>query len=78
MMLSRQKKAQLAKLCLSLKYSDKDIKMTPSEKILGLHVADNLMSNNHFQQVFEKNLIIFMGKIRSYLSYSSVEHRVMF
>ena len=57
---------------LSLRYSDIDIKMTPSEKILGVHVDDNLMWNNHFQHVLKKWLL---SKIRSYLS---VEHRFMF
>ena len=34
--------------------------MTPSGKILGVVVDDNLMWNNHFQHVSKKNLIIFM------------------
>ena len=62
---------------LSLRYSDIDIKMTPSEKILGVHVDDNLMWNNHFQHVSKKisSYLWLLSKIRSYLS---VEHRLMF
>ena len=51
--------------------------MTPSEKILGVHVNDNLMWNNHFQHVSKKisSYLWLLSKIRSYLS---VEHRLMF
>ena len=45
---SRKKRLSLQNPVLSLRYSDIDIKMTPSEKILGVHVDDNLMWNNHF------------------------------
>ena len=51
---SRQKRLSLQNPVLSLRYSDLDIKMTPSEEILGVHVNDNLMWNNHFQQVSKK------------------------
>ena len=57
---SRQERLTLQNPGLSLRYSDIDIKMTPSEKILGVHVDYNLMWNNHFQHVSKKNLIIFM------------------
>ena len=41
---SRQKRLSLQNLVLSLKYSVVDTKKkTPSEKILGVHVDDNLM-----------------------------------
>ena len=51
--------------------------MTPSEKILGVVVDDNLMWNNHFQHVSKKisSYLWLLSKIRSYLS---VEHRLMF
>ena len=48
---SRQKRLTLQNPGLSLRYSYIDIKMTPSEKILGVYVDDNLMWNNHFQHV---------------------------
>ena len=74
---SRQKRLTLQNPGLSLRYSDIDIKMTPSEKILGVHVDDNLMWNNHFQHVSKKisSYLWLLSKIRSYLS---VEHRLMF
>ena len=74
---SRQKRLSLQNPVLSLRYSDIDIKMTPSEKILGVHVDDNLMWNNHFQLVSKKisSYLWLLSKIRSYLS---VEHGLMF
>ena len=74
---SRQKRLTLQNPGLSFRYSDIDIKMTPSEKILGVHVVDNLMWNNHCQHVSKKisSYLWLLSKIRSYLS---VEHRLMF
>ena len=67
---SRQKRLSLQNLVLSLRYNDIDIKMTPSEKILGVYVDDNLMWNNHFQHVSKKisSYLWLLSKIRSYLS----------
>ena len=67
---SRANKAQLANHVLSLRYSDKDIKITPSERILGVYVDDNLMWNNHFQHVSKQisYYLWLLSKIRSYLS----------
>ena len=67
---SRQKRLSLQNPVLSLRYSDIDIKMTPSEKILGVHVDDNLMWNNHFKHVSKKisSYLWLLSKIRSYLS----------
>ena len=61
---------------LSLKYSDIDIRMT-HDKILGVHLDDNLTWNNHFQNVSKtiSSYLWLSSKIRSYLS---VEHRLMF
>ena len=59
---SRQKRLSLQYAGLSLRYSDIDIKMTPSEKILGVHVDDNLMWNDHFQHVSKKKIIFMVTK----------------
>ena len=54
---------------LSLKYCDIDIKMTPYDKIFGVHVGNNLMWNNHFQHVSKKisPYLWLLSTIRSYL-----------
>ena len=74
---SRQKRPSMQNPVLSLTYSDIDIKMTHADKILGVHVDDNLMWNNHFQHVSKKisSYLWLLSKIRSYLS---VEHRILF
>ena len=73
----RQKRLSLQNPVLSLTYSDIDIKMTHADKILGVHVDDNLMWNNHFQHVSKKisSYLWLLSKIKSYLS---VEHRLLF
>ena len=50
--------------------------MTPSDKILGVHVDDKLMWNDYFQHVSNKisSYLWLLSKIRSYLS---VYHRLM-
>ena len=74
---SRQKRLSLQNPVLSLTYSDIDIKMIHADKILGVHVDDNLMWNNHFQHVSKKisSYLWLLSKIKSYLS---VEHRPLF
>ena len=51
--------------------------MTPTDKILGVHVNDNLMWNYHFQHVSKQisSYLWLLNKLRSYLS---IEHRLMF
>ena len=39
---------------LSLKNNDINIKMTKSDKILGVYVDENLTWNNHYQHVSKK------------------------
>ena len=74
---SRQKRLSMQNPVLSLTYSDIEMKMTHADKILGVHVDDNLMWNNHFQYVSKKisSYLWLLGKIKSYLS---VEHRLLF
>ena len=74
---SRQKRLGMRNPVLSLKYSDIDIRMTHADKILGVHVGDNSMWNNHFQYVSKKisSYLWLLSKIKLYLS---VEHRLMF
>ena len=46
---SRQKRQNLQNSALSLRYNDMDIIITTGDKILGVHVDENLMWNNQFQ-----------------------------
>ena len=74
---SRQKGQKLQNSALSLRYNDMDIRMTTCDKILGVHVDENLMWNNQFQHVSRKlsSYVWLLSKIRSYLS---TDHRLLF
>ena len=74
---SRQKRQNSQNSDLSLRYNDMDIRMTTCDKILGVHVDENLMWNNQFQHVSRKlsSYLRLLSKIRSYLS---TDHRLLF
>ena len=74
---SRQKRSNLLEDTLSLKYNDIDIKMTTSDKILGVNVDENLSWNDHYQHVSKKvsSYLWLLSKIKTYLSR---EHRLLF
>ena len=59
------------------KYNDIDIKMTTSDKILGVYVDENLTWNNHYQHVSKKvsSYLWLLSKIKTYLSQ---EHRLLY
>ena len=66
---SRQKRNNLHEGELSLTYNDIDIKMTTSDKILGVYVDENLTWNNHYQHVSKKvsSYLWLLSKIKTYL-----------
>ena len=74
---SRQKRNNLHEGELSLKYNAIDIKMTTSDKILGVYVDKNLTWNNHYQHVSKKvsSYLWLLSKIKTYLSQ---EHRLLY
>ena len=53
--------------------------MTHADKILGVHVDDNLMWNNHFQHVSKKisTYLWLLSKIRFYLSVELILSRIL-
>ena len=74
---SGQKRKNLHECTLSLKYNDIDIKMTTSDKILGIHVVENLSWNDHYQHVSKKvsSYLWLLSKIKTYLP---KEHRLSY
>ncbi|MCU7800226.1 MAG: hypothetical protein KZQ70_08805 [gamma proteobacterium symbiont of Lucinoma myriamae] len=74
---SRQKRSSMKDNTLSLKYNDIDLQITSSDKILGVHIDENLKWNAHFQFVAKKvsSYLWLLSQIRSYLS---IEHRLLF
>ena len=51
---SRQKRNSLIDSDLNLTYNKLDLKNSTNEKILGVHVDQNFVWNNHFQHVSKK------------------------
>ena len=74
---SRQKRTALNNTDLTLQYNDIDVSITTCDKILGVHVDDNLTWNNHFNFLSKKlsSYMWLLSKIRIYLS---MKHRVLF
>ena len=74
---SRQKRNHLQDCTLSLNYNNIDIKMTTSDKILGVYVDENLSWNDHYRHVSKKvsSFLWLLSKIKTYLSQ---EHRLLY
>ena len=74
---SRQKRTVLGDTVLNLQYNDIYMKMTTSDKVLGIYVDNNLMWNNHFNFLSKKlsTYMWLLSKIRTFLS---INHRVLF
>ena len=74
---SRQKIATMENSSLLLKCNDLDLKLTNTDKILGVHINENLTWNAQFQFVVKKvsSHLWLLSRISSYLS---VEDRLLF
>lgn len=74
---SRQKRSTIENSSLLLKYNDLDLKLTNTDKILGVHINENLIWNAQFQFVVKKvsSHLWLLSRISSYLS---VEDRLLF
>ena len=74
---SRQNRTVLNDAVLKLQYNDIDISITTCDKILGIHVDNNLAWNTHFNFLSKKlsSYMWLLSKIRTYLT---TEHRVLF
>ena len=77
LIMSRQRRTIFGACDLCLHYDDTDICMTSCDKILGLHVDNNLTWNNHLNFLSKKIFSSFwlLSKIRTYLS---TDHRLLF
>ena len=74
---SRQKRNNLHESTLTLTDSDMDIRMTTSDKILGVYVDENLCWNDHYQHISKKvsSYLWLLSKIKSYLS---LDHKLLY
>ena len=77
MLITRQKRNNLHKCTLPLKYNDVDIKMTTSDNRLGVNVDENLSWNDHYQHVSKKvsSYLWLLSNIKTYLPH---EHRLLY
>ena len=58
---SRQKRNNLHEVSFSLQYSDIDIRITTSDKTLGVHVDDSFILEWSFSPCIEDNIILFVA-----------------
>ena len=67
---SRQKRYNLKNSDLSLNFKDADFKLTSNEKVLGVHIDENLLWNGHFQYISKKISfhLWLLPQIKSFLS----------
>ena len=62
---------------LALVYDHFDLQLTSCEKVLGVHIDDNLIWTNHFQNV-SKKIFSYLWLLFQIKSYLSLQHRVLF
>ncbi|MES9882533.1 MAG: reverse transcriptase family protein [Sedimenticola sp.] len=74
---TRQKRTSMPEKDLELKYDDIDLHQISGDRILGIHIDQNLQWNTHFNNVCKKisSYLWLLSKIRSFLS---IEHRTLF
>ena len=74
---SRQKRNSLIDSDLNITFNDIDFKISNNEKILGVHVDQNFVSNNHFRHISKKisSHLWSLSPIRTYLN---VQHRLLY
>ena len=74
---SRQKRHTLIDGNLKLEYNNLELQISSNEKILGVHMDENLVWNNHFQQVSKKisSYLWLLSQIRTYLT---KQHRLLY
>ncbi len=74
---SRQKRSSMLNKELELQYDNIDLHMIKGDRILGIHVDENLQWNTHFSNVCNKvfSYLWLLSKIRTFLS---IEHRLLF
>ena len=55
---------------LAIVYDNLDLQLTSCEKVLGVHIDDNLTGTNHFQHLSKKisSNLWFLFQIKSYFS----------
>ena len=74
---SGQKRSQMRDNTITLTYNNLDLKLTHSEKVLGVNIDENLVWNSHFQQVVKK-VSSYLWLLSQLSRYLSIEDRLLF
>ena len=74
---SRQKRYNLNNTDLSLNFKGADLKLTSNEKVLGVHIDENLLWNGHFQYI-SKKISSHLGLLSQIKSFLSKEDKLLF
>ena len=74
---SRQKRHSLIDGNLKLEYYNLELQISSNEKILGVHVDENLVWNNHFQQV-SKTRSSYMWLLSQIWTFLTKQHRLLY
>ena len=74
---SRQKRHTLIDTNLNLEYNTLELQISSSEKILGVQLNENLVWNNHFQQV-SKKISSYLWVLSQTQTYLTKQHRLLY
>ena len=73
----KQKRKCMKDNKLAIVYDNFDLQLTSCEKVLGVHIDDNLIWTNYFPHV-SKNIPSYLWLSFQIKSYLSLQHRVLF
>lgn len=74
---SRQKRTIMKDKNLLLSYNDVELKLTSNEKVLGVHIEDNLLWNDHFLYI-SKKLSSYLWLLTQIKTSLSIEDKLLF
>ncbi|MCG7879537.1 MAG: reverse transcriptase domain-containing protein [Candidatus Thiodiazotropha endolucinida] len=74
---SRQKRTIMKDKNLLLNYNDVELKLTSKEKVLGVHIEDNLLWNDHFLYI-SKKLSSYLWLLTQIKTSLSIEDKLLF
>ena len=74
---SRQNRKCMKDNKLAIVYDNFNLQLTSCEKVIGVHIDDNLTWINHFQH-FSKKISSYLWLLFQIKYYLSLQHRVLF
>ena len=74
---SRQKRNSLNDCDLNITFNNSELNNSSNEKILGVHVDQNFVWNNHFQYV-SKKVSSYLWLLSQIISYLTEQHRLLY